>query len=321
MSAPAAPASPRGRPLVLGQLLLQGLHASAKGLPVQRAQDLLVLLERRRLSSSQSVHEGCPVPCPATPCGGYPSRPLLALALALVLRRSVLFRRVLFPPLDLLADLAEQVQRSSRRQLVLLNQLAHLIRRAPLRNLPPEGLVDLRDVRDHGQLVRNRAVHHLLTSHHGRDAVLPLQDVERPLVVCSDVVSRKLVEVDEVGTIPVQDGAQCKAVLPGGSHVLYLDSTVQRHLPLTPGQQGVRVDDRLSPPPLLLHLGEGAWPRRRQADLRVGATQGAHLGGQHSLQVQVWVARARVQAVLPQVLAQVLGRCLRQQPVDGLPLR
>ena len=100
-----------------------------------------------------------------------------------------------------------------------------------------EYLEILREIGQDGESVQELALHHILGVQQGRDAKLLLGHVEGQAVVAEHVVRVQAVEVNEVGVVVVDDGAETEAIPPACGHVDDVDILVLRRDPLGPGLQ------------------------------------------------------------------------------------
>ena len=99
------------------------------------------------------------------------------------------------------------------------------------RNILSETLINLGQVRHHGQLIRNPVnIGKFVRWNCRRYSKLVFQDVKGKLVVLEGVLLTQSVEVEEVWTVMVNDSAEGEATLETGRHVTHNDAVVSLNL-------------------------------------------------------------------------------------------
>merc|ERR550532_1388032 len=99
-------------------------------------------------------------------------------------------------------------------------------------------VVELRDIGDDGELVRDVTVHHVLRIEQAWYAETIFSNLVRECVILQDVFRPQRGKVNEVWSEVVDDGTEGKPVPPASGHVSDGDGGVVRGDPLAPDLQG-----------------------------------------------------------------------------------
>ena len=95
----------------------------------------------------------------------------------------------------------------------------------------------LRQVGEDREPIEELALDHVLGVEERRDPEVLLRHGEGQLVVAEHVLGVEAVEVDEVGAVVVDDGAEAEAAPPAGRHVVDADAGVVGRHPAAPRLQ------------------------------------------------------------------------------------